>query len=846
MPLSAGDVLGPYQIVAPLGAGGMGEVYRARDTRLGREVALKILPPDVANDPVRRQRFELEARAVAALNHPNIVAIYDVGEGFIVSELVDGEPLGAARLSVRKILDLAVQIAGGLAAAHDAGIVHRDLKPANILLTRDGRPKILDFGLAKLQPKAASVAGETVTVRTEAGVVMGTPGYMSPEQVRGAAADHRSDIFSLGVILYELLSGERAFRGDTSVETMTAILKQDPPELPDTVPAGFRQIVSHCLEKEPRRRFQSAHDLAFALSQTSYSQTSAGSGSAKAVVEERQRNRRWPAAAIVCAVLGLGAGWLLRTAPAPASWSRVMLGGPEVAWGPRLSPDGHTLAMVTLVGEQSQVAVMRPEAGDWAVLTHDKGIGALNSLTWSPDGSHIYYERVVDVPKGIYSVPVLGGPSRLIVENAALPEALPDGSLLVAKVSSTGAIQLYRCWPESGKLQEYAFQIFSTGSATYSPIRAIPGGREAVVIGSPIPPPNGRFEVLPYVIDVNSGRTRRLPATEDSLLRTPAVSTDGATVYVGGLDGIWSLGAHGRTPARNILPVTAEVWGLDTASGGVLYADQVERITDIARIAHGHVRRLGPAPISRPLTQLPDGRVVTLQMVAGRNRLVALEDGKEPAPLLSISESVQAPATAARPGRIAFLLQEDGKQQIGVASLASGRLVQRLPFDKGAIIAMTASPDGKTFYCAADHIVWSVPVSGGPLVRIRSGDAVTIDPDGKFLIVYASELTKVRVFQVPVNGGAEREIIPQGDALPVLTLGDRAISRDGRMLIVANSLDSWFWAPFVMDLATGRMTAVPIDELGDYYRPTWTPEGDVYAVVAAMRSAIWKFTPQGK
>jgi len=180
MPLTPGTTLGPYEILAPLGAGGMGEVYRARDTRLGREVALKILPAEVANDPSRRQRFEQEARAVAALNHPNIVAVFDVGEGYMVSELVEGEPLRGLKPPLRKTLDIAGQIASGLAAAHAAGIVHRDLKPANILLTRDGRIKILDFGLAKLRTKRAADAAETATLNTEPGVVMGTVGYMSP------------------------------------------------------------------------------------------------------------------------------------------------------------------------------------------------------------------------------------------------------------------------------------------------------------------------------------------------------------------------------------------------------------------------------------------------------------------------------------------------------------------------------------------------------------------------------------------------------------------------------------------------------------------------------------------
>ena len=236
-------------MVSPLGAGGMGEVYRARDPRLNRDVALKILPAEVAADPSRRQRFEIEARAVAALSHPNIVAVYDVGEGYIVSELVDGEPLRGVRFGLRKTLDIAAQIASGLAAAHAAGVVHRDLKPENILLTRDGRAKILDFGLARMTQAPGHPDTTMPAPFTGPGVVMGTVGYMSPEQVRGLDADHRSDIFSFGVVLHEMLGGARPFEGETAVDTMQAILREDAPDLPSTVPAGVRQVVSHCLER---------------------------------------------------------------------------------------------------------------------------------------------------------------------------------------------------------------------------------------------------------------------------------------------------------------------------------------------------------------------------------------------------------------------------------------------------------------------------------------------------------------------------------------------------------------------------------------------------------------------
>ena len=304
MALTPGTKLGPYEVQSPAGAGGMGEVYQARDTRLGRDVAVKVLPASFAADEDRLRRFELEARTVAALNHPNIVGLFDIGthEGapYIVSEWLEGqtirERLKDGAIPPRKAVELLVQIADGLAAAHEKGVVHRDLKPENVFITRDLRVKILDFGLAKLRPPterqraeaaAAGPSGDALTAAgttsTTPGVVLGTVGYMSPEQVRGKEVDARSDIFSFGAVAYEMISGKRAFHGDSSVETMNAILKEEPPEL-DTgklhVSPGLERIVRHCLEKDRGHRFQSAHDLAFdlaALSQLS------GSSAEKAI-----------------------------------------------------------------------------------------------------------------------------------------------------------------------------------------------------------------------------------------------------------------------------------------------------------------------------------------------------------------------------------------------------------------------------------------------------------------------------------------------------------------------------------------------------------------------------------
>ena len=333
MALTAGTKLGPYEIQSPLGAGGMGEVYRARDSRLDRIVAVKVLPSSLSADPDQLRRFEREARAVAALNHPNILAVHDIGthEGapYMVCELLEGETLRerlqGGVLSPRKAIEYAVQIAQGLAAAFDKGIIHRDLKPENIFLTKDGRVKILDFGLAKVARSGSEVNGTIQTLTsvdvslTEAGQVLGTAGYMSPEQVRGIEVDHRSDIFVFGSILFEMLSGQRAFKRDTSAETMTAILKEDPRELTEmnrSISPALDRIVRHCLEKNPDQRFQSARDLAFDLEAVSpSSKTSVGMVGRPSAVQQVRRFQ-WMIVLLLVA-LAVGLGYFLATGGSP-------------------------------------------------------------------------------------------------------------------------------------------------------------------------------------------------------------------------------------------------------------------------------------------------------------------------------------------------------------------------------------------------------------------------------------------------------------------------------------------------------------------------------------------------
>ncbi len=510
MTIATGTRLGPYEIIAPLGAGGMGEVYRARDTRLGRDVAVKVLPSSYSDDKERLQRFEQEACAAGALNHPNILVIHHIdtyeGSPYIVSELLEGETLrdrlhGGA-LPQRKAIDYSLQVAHGLAAAHQKGIAHRDLKPENIFITNDGRVKILDFGLAKLTGSGDADQSQTDIptrrVNTDPGLVMGTIGYMSPEQLRGKPTDHRSDIFSFGAILYEMLSGKRAFRGESKAETMSAILREDPSELSEThktINPALERVVQHCLEKNPEERFHSASDLAFAIQALSGSAAISGQMVAMAAQLERPKlGKYFPW--IVAGIFALTSIILLpfaipsfKHAPARANVTRSAILPPENTSFLALnlfavSPDGLRLAFIARDAKGQAMLWMRPlDALTAQPLAGTDGISTGSPPFWSPDSRLIAFfaggklktidasggppQTVCDAPNGrggtwnrdgvilfapnpggpIHRVSAAGGASTAVTKldesrrqsTHRWPYFLPDGHHFIYRVGGTGA-----------------------------------------------------------------------------------------------------------------------------------------------------------------------------------------------------------------------------------------------------------------------------------------------------------------------------------------------------------------------------------------------------------------------
>src|SRR5262245_31524897 len=491
--LLPGQQIGAYKILALLGRGGMGVVYRARDERLRREVAIKVLPASLAQDADRLRRFEQEAHATSALNHPNILTIYDIGtqDGapFIVAELLEGEELRAqlesGALPARRALEYALQITQGLAAAHEKGIVHRDLKPENLFVTKDGRVKILDFGLAKLRPSQPGVVDTGAPTQkrfTHPGVVMGTVGYMAPEQVRGQETDHRSDIFAFGVILYEMLSGQRAFRGASAIEVMNAILKEEPPEFGETntkISPQIEKLVRRCLEKQPERRFQTAYDLGYALEALS---TPSGARLENVGASSVRKPERlaW-LMALLLGMLGFAWAYFTRQPTAHAPVMKFSILPPEKSSFGQIavSPDGRHLAFTAATGGMVQLWVRALDSTEARALA---GMQGATFPFWSPDSRFLGFFADGRLKK----IEVTGGPVQTLCEVVGPPYG--------GAWSRTGVILF-------GQVQVGLFRISATGGEV-TQVTALDRPRQEILHRYPTFLPDGRH----FLYSISSGK----------------------------------------------------------------------------------------------------------------------------------------------------------------------------------------------------------------------------------------------------------------------------------------------------------------------------------------------------
>ena len=532
MTLTAGSKLGRYEIRSKIGEGGMGEVYRARDTQLGRDVAIKVIPSSVVVDKDRLGRFEQEACAAGALNHPNILVVHDIaahdGSPYVVSELLEGETLrkriAGTPLNQRRAIDYALQIANGLAAAHEKGIIHRDLKPDNVFITNDGRLKILDFGLAKLTQfdgTQSQTDVPTKRVDTNPGVVMGTVGYMSPEQLKGRAVDQRSDIFSFGAILYEMLSGRRAFHGESVAETMSAILKEDPPELSDTnktVSAALERIVNHCLAKNPEERFHSARDIAFALEALSGSTSSSETTMAAALPAARLSRRDWLPWVLAGAGVVLAAvfAWAyFRQSPSGEATEsiRFTITMPDkglVIGPPVISPDGRRI-------------VYRLNTEDGKELLWVRALGSFDSRPlagteggtqpfWSPDSRSVGFFANAKLKR----IDVSGGAAQTLCDAPSNISGAwsKNGTIIFSRGVASG---LYRVAAAGGTPVQLTQVDASRNEVEHTFPYFLPDGRHFIYLVRNAQPENSSI----YVGSLDSKETKTLLQVHSSAVYAP-------------------------------------------------------------------------------------------------------------------------------------------------------------------------------------------------------------------------------------------------------------------------------------------------------------------------------------
>lgn len=809
-----GKRFGHYQILSLIGAGGMGEIYSAIDQRLGRKVAIKLLPSAFSRDADRLRRFEQEARTVGMLNHPNILTIHDIGEyegaPFIVSELLEGETLRERMkngpLTPSVVIGLALQIARGLAAAHDRGIVHRDLKPENLFITTDGLIKVLDFGLAKLtQPRFndADANGQAFpVVRTNPGMVMGTVGYMAPEQLRGEEAEHRADIFAFGVILFEMLAGERPFRGDSAAETMSAILKEEPPVL--SLPTGaqspeLERVIRRCLEKKERLRFQSMSDLGFALEGlTSNPSGSRPRGSAalsgSSAIEETPtlplkigKSRigllgwvGWVLAGVfMLATIGLAIAYFRR----PTTFTRIV---PFTSFSghksnPVFSPDGNQIAFFWDGGEggEAGIYIKLIDAGmplRIASISGGSGSGGSGpgglSLAWSPDGRHIAFVRR-GTDGGIFAVPALGGLERKLTDLAGSFAWSPNGKTLaiVGSDAPQDPLSISLLSLETGERRRLTTPqagAFADGSPAFSP-----DGQSLAFIRSP------NFLVADiYLMSVSGGEPKRLTSDNLQLEDGLTWTADGREIVYssprGGLPSLWRVSTFGGKPRRVI--------GIGEYAYNPAISRQGARLAYVYRRVDRNIWR-APGPNSAAKDRAPvkliastreevspqyspDGkRIVFVSDRSGSREIwVCASDGQEAVQLTNFGGShVGTPRWSPDGRQIAFDSRPEGQSDIYTIS-PEGGMPRRVTAENFDDVLPNWSRDGRWIYFGSkrggDWQIWKVPAEGGQAVQVTSngGYEARESTDGKYLYYAKRELG---IWRMSVERGEESLVLDQ-------------------------------------------------------------------------------------
>jgi serine/threonine protein kinase/Tol biopolymer transport system component len=764
MPLAPGTVLGPYEVVSLLGAGGMGEVFRARDSRLHRDVALKILPAHVADDPDRRSRFERESRAIAALSHPNVLSVFDVGVAgsitYAVTELLEGESLrehlGRGALPVRKGIDIAVQMARGLSAAHDKGIVHRDVKPENVFVLDDGRVKVVDFGLART---AADASADTAA-GTDPGVVMGTVGYMAPEQVRAQSVDPRTDLFALGVVLHEMLSGRRLFHRETAAESMTAILRDDPPELVGTraeISPALDRIVRHCLEKNPAERFQTARDVAFALESLSGSLSSRPSEPVPRARVAAGRGRwLWPAAAAAATFLVMSGVLVWDRMHRDVSLPRYVMKTfePQTMFSGRFLPDGSTFAYTRLADSEARIFLIRPGQST------PEPVGDAGSLLLSISRSGelaVLVDAVADMGGtfGTLARLTIGGAPRRLRERVRYADWAPDGNSLAivhdvegrARIEypigtvlyeTTGFIGVVRVSPDGERV---AFNDYASRSDGRGWIKAVDRAGRVVTLSGEL---TGHYGLAWWpdgasVVFSGSTGTSDQPSTVRS---------------------VYSVQASGRALPDLVLDAPGGLHVNDVNARGELLAARSD-------IRSGIMVQLPSAPGERSLSWMSGSW----------------------APALSRDGGVMAFQWEGPGGASEILLRNtDGSPALRVGQ---GTLLGLSP-DGARVLALAGPPRELVVY----------PTGAGEPIALNRGPIDSYVPMGAWfpagdrVLTCGSERSRPpRCYAQPLSG-PPRAITPEG------FIG-AALSADGRQLLAHDSAGAWH----VVDLTTGIVRA---------------------------------------